>query len=106
MDIFRIDRRHDEGGDPAVDGLVIFGDQHIGLVGTLETGGQAETAAQNLDQGRVLGERLHGCTQAGGGAAGERAFHRTDPAADATGGLAVTLLHFLLQHQDPEIEGD
>ena len=106
VDIFGVDRRHDEIGRPTAQAFVIFGFIPRWLRRASKIGRQAERVGQITDNRRVLASSGHGRFQAGCGAAGKRALHRAHTALHPGCGRAKCRNAMLLQHHHAKVEGD
>ena len=82
VDVLGVDRCHDKGRCPFVEVCFVHGHHARGLTRTFKAFCKSKRIAQRVDEGGVLGRRLHGCTKACRCSARESACHRTDTATD------------------------
>ena len=106
VDVFGIDRRHDEGCGPHAGGFVIFGNETHRLGRPLEPRRQRERVLEQADDREILCRGRHRCFHAGGSPARECPLHLADTALDARGGGTGLGFDDVLQKQNSEVERD
>ena len=106
VNIFGVDRRHDEGRGPFIE--VAFEARHHarGLARSVKSRRKRERIAQDVEDRRLLGGSLHGSAQTSRCAAGKCTGHCAHPAANFGCRFAEAFLSRLLRHHDAQIEGD
>ena len=106
VDIFGVDRGHDETGRPTAQAFVIFGLVTCRLRRAVKIAGQAERIGKIANHCSVFRRRRHCRFQAGCCAAGKSPLHGTHAAFYARGRCTEGIHTMLLQHHHAKIEGN